>query len=205
MRYDTALLAVLLAALLVSGVNVYRARALMDGMTGMAPANTMSLPGIDVRPTGMPEYGAELGVSYDDVTLEDQARSERAIARLAALEELTLTPEQKARYIAIASQISCEYCCGAAAIISKSGEPACGCTHSGAMRGLAKHLIQKGTYSNDEILEELGKWKVLFFPEQHSQKAAVLQSQGIPLTYINLASNAYRGIGSGGAGMAGGC
>src|SRR3990170_2780932 len=118
MRYDTALLAVLLAALLVSGVNAYRTRTLMDGMTGM------------------PEYGAELGVSYDDVTLEDQVWSERAIARLAALEELTLTPEQKARYIAIASQISCEYCCGAAAIISKSGEPACGCTHSGAMRGL---------------------------------------------------------------------
>ena len=63
--------------------------------------------------------------------------------------------------------------------------------------------------TDEEILSELGKWKVLFFPEIHEQKAQVLKSQGIdPGNYINLASNLYRGIEKGqtsSGGMVGGC
>ena len=81
------------------------------------------------------------------------------------------------------------------------------------MRGLAKYLIKNhgAELSNDQILEELGKWKTLFFPSKLMQKAAVLQSQGIELSYINLASNKYRGIEnsvsqqSSSGGMVGGC
>ena len=79
------------------------------------------------------------------------------------------------------------------------------------MRGLAKYLIKyHGTeFSDEQILEELGKWKVLFFPGVHQQKAAVLKSQGIELNYINLASNKYRGAEKGqassGGAMVGGC
>ncbi len=58
-------------------------------------------------------------------------------------------------------------------------------------------------------MTELGKWKVLFFPGIHETKAAVMESQGIDTNYINLASNAYRGIEKGaqksGGGMVGGC
>jgi len=79
---------------------------------------------------------------------------------------------------------------------------------------LAKYLLQNhgSEYTNDEILEELGRWKTLFFPGNMMQKASVLNQQGIELNYINLASNKYRGIeqgasagGAGGSGMVGGC
>lgn len=78
----------------------------------------------------------------------------------------------------------------------KMGDASCGCAHSFAMRGLAKYLIKNhsGEYTNDQILEELGKWKTLFFPGKMTQKAAVLKERGIELNYINLASNKYRGI-----------
>ncbi|MBI2279977.1 MAG: hypothetical protein HYU68_04730 [Bacteroidetes bacterium] len=92
---------------------------------------------------------------------------------------------------------------------TKAGEPACGCAHSFAMRGLAKYLITEhgNEFTDDEILEELGKWKTLFFPGQMQQKAEALKENGIEFNYINLASNKYRGIeqGNSGGGMVGGC
>ena len=64
------------------------------------------------------------------------------------------------------------------------------------MRGLAKYLLDRhaNEFTNDEILEELGKWKVLFFPGIMQNKANVLKQKGIEFNYINLASNKYRGI-----------
>lgn len=92
----------------------------------------------------------------------------------------------------------------------EAGAAACGCAHSFAMRGLAKYLITKhgNKFSDDEILEELGKWKTLFFPNQIHAKSKILEEKGIQLNYINLASNKYRDIekGYGGeSGMVGGC
>ena len=91
-----------------------------------------------------------------------------------------------------------------------AGDPACGCAHSYAMRGLAKYLITEHNdeFSDKEILEELAKWKTLFFPGQLTSKAAVLKEKNIEFSYINLASNRYRGIEQGataGSGMVGGC
>ena len=67
--------------------------------------------------------------------------------------------------------------------------------------------------TDEQILNELGKWKVLFFPGVHEQKAQVLNADGIDYTnYVNLASNLYRGAenqastsSSGGSQMVGGC
>ena len=60
-----------------------------------------------------------------------------------------------------------------------------------------------------KILEELGKWKTLFFPSQMTNKAKALQLSGIEFNYINLGSNKYRGIeatvSGGDSGMVGGC
>ncbi|MEK6836786.1 MAG: hypothetical protein AABX94_03915, partial [Nanoarchaeota archaeon] len=63
-----------------------------------------------------------------------------------------------------------------------------------------------------EILDELGKWKVLFFPGIHEKKAEALKASGVDYTnYVNLASNIYRGAenqasaGSGNSQMVGGC
>ena len=91
----------------------------------------------------------------------------------------------------------------------KAGEAACGCAHSYAMRGLAKYLIKNhnSEFTDDEILEELAKWKTLFFPGQMMAKAEALKQNGIEFSYINLGGNKYRDIekGAGSGGMVGGC
>ena len=152
----------------------------------------------NVLPSGVPEiYGAELQVSYDDVSVNDAARANAAIAKMAVYDTgITLSGDKLQRYIAVTTQISCEYCCGADAITFSNGAAACACEHSGAMRGLAKYLLDKhaNEFTNDQILEELGKWKALFFPGIMQSKANVLKQKGIEFNYINLASNKYRGI-----------
>ncbi len=166
-----------------------------------------------IIPNGVPAiYGKELGVSYDDVSASNPKLADTIIRRLAEYENSNLNDEQMQRYIRIGSSISCEYCCGAEAIIFSNGERACGCAHSYAMRGLAKYLLINNPEMTDlEILSELGKWKVLFFPGVHEQKAKVLEANGIDSTnYVNLASNLYRGIEQGqtsgsGGNMVGGC
>jgi hypothetical protein len=170
---------------------------------------------LDVLPKGVPAiYGEELGVSYGDVSASNARLTEETIQKLSAYENDNLDGEQMERYIKIGSSISCEYCCGAKSLIFSNGERACGCAHSYAMRGLAKYLLINHPDMTDlEILNELGKWKVLFFPGIHEQKADVLKANGIDYTnYVNLASNLYRGAenqattsSSGGSQMVGGC
>lgn len=166
----------------------------------------------EVIPKGTPSiYGDELGISYNDVSTSNPKLADQTIQKLAAYEDDELSPELMERYIRIGSSISCEYCCGAQALIFSDGQRACGCAHSYAMRGLAKYLLTNHPDMTDlEILEELGKWKVLFFPGIHEQKAQALESQGIdPTNYVNLASNLYRGAEKGqttdGGSMVGGC
>ncbi|MEK6893127.1 MAG: hypothetical protein AABX07_02895 [Nanoarchaeota archaeon] len=166
----------------------------------------------EIIPKGTPKiYGAEIGVKYDDVNAANPGLADATIRKLSAYENKELTSVQMERYIKIGTSISCEYCCGAESIIFSNGQKACGCAHSYAMRGLAKYLlINHPDMSNDEILSEMGKWKVLFFPGIHEQKAQVLKAKGIDeKNYINLASNLYRGVEQGqttGAdGMVGGC
>ena len=165
----------------------------------------------EIIPKGVPAiYGTEMGVSYDDVSPKNPKLADETIRKLAQYEETSLDNKTMERYVRIGSSISCEYCCGAKAIIFSNGQRACGCAHSFAMRGLAKYLLTKHPEMSDkEILSELGKWKVLFFPGIHEQKAQVLESKGIDSKdYINLASNLHRGIEQGktsGGSMVGGC
>ncbi|MBS3101928.1 hypothetical protein J4458_00595 [Candidatus Woesearchaeota archaeon] len=176
-----------------------------------AATNNVQTLGASVVPTGIPKiYGQELKVSYDDISPIDQQKADTTIRRLGYLDDATqLNEDQMKRYIGIASKISCEYCCGAESIIFSNGQAACGCAHSYAMRGVAKYIIRNhpNEFSDDEILEELGKWKTLFFPGQIQAKAQILSQQGVELNYINLASNKYRGIEQGlsAGGMVGGC
>lgn len=212
---DLLLPGLLVLALLLSVFNFYQLSTIdaADGETATTPTSVSS-----VIPRGVPKiYGQELGVGFDDVDPNNPRKADATIRVLGALDtNIQLTEEQKERYVNILYRmgggIACEYCCGARSVIFENGEPACGCAHSFAMRGLAKYLITKhgSEYSDEEILEEVGKWKTLFFPAQITQKAAVLKEQGIELNYINLASNKYRGAEkgsgtSGGMGMVGGC
>jgi len=165
----------------------------------------------EIIPKGVPAvYGTALGVSYDDVTASNPQLADQTIRKLAQYEDMDLNSEEMGRYIKIAGSISCEYCCGANSIIFANGERACGCAHSYAMRGLAKYLLTNNPEMSDaEILSELGKWKVLFFPDIHESKAIALEENGIDSKdYVNLASNLYRGIEQGktsGGSMVGGC
>lgn len=132
-----------------------------------------------VFPTGTPEW-SDGSVSYDNVvkSLGILANVDRAIP------VDSLSPELKERYIAVTTVISCEYCCGAKAIAFPNGQAACGCAHSYAMRGVAKFLLTQfgDSYSNEEILFEMTKWKNLFFPKNTVQKAAALIANGMDIT-----------------------
>lgn len=143
-----------------------------------------------IMPRGTPrQYGAELGVSFDN--------PEAAIAAVGKYDtSISLSGNLLQRYINVAGRISCEYCCGAESIIFTNGQAACGCAHSGMMRGLAKYLLKNhaADWTDDQLLEELGKWKTTFFPKQITQKAMILAQNGIDLNYINLASNKYRDL-----------
>lgn len=207
----------LVALVVLVGLVVLFNQYQMSGLTKLSgvsnPASGISaVAAEDILPKGIPPvYGKELSVSFDDVSANNPA-ADVTIKKIGDLDNaINLQGADMQRYIKIASEISCEYCCGAKSIISPNGQAACGCAHSYAMRGLAKYLITKHSseYTDDQILEELGKWKVLFFPGIHAQKAAVLKAKGIELNYINLASNKYRGIEKGaapsGSNMVGGC
>ncbi len=122
-------------------------------------------------PTGTPEiYGLELGVTFD-------GDSDKMITILRRYEDASLDEGQMKRYVDVGSRIACEYCCGVKTLVFKNGQRACGCAHSYAMRGLAKYLIinHPAEYTDDEILDELAKWKATYFPKQSIQK--VLQKQ----------------------------
>lgn len=166
----------------------------------------------DVLPAGTPAiYGSELGIKYDDISASNAQLADATIAKMAKFDNDVLQGEILNRYIAVTTAISCEYCCGAEAITFSNGQAACGCAHSGAMRGLAKYLLEKhaAEFTNDQILEELGKWKALYFPDNAIAKAQALKQNGIEFNYINLMSNKYRdlekGVASGSGAQVGGC
>ncbi|MEX0933036.1 MAG: hypothetical protein WDZ77_02995 [Candidatus Pacearchaeota archaeon] len=154
-----------------------------------------------IVPIGTPEiYGEELGIKYDHVSPDNQKLANQAINLLGNIDRVEkLEGEELERYIDILYNmhggISCEYCCGARSVIFSNGDPACGCAHSYAMRGLTKYLIlNHPEISDEEIMTEIGKWKVLFFPGIIEGKAQVMETLGIETDYISLTTNKYRGI-----------
>ena len=210
---SSLLIGLLVLAVIVLLFNQYQISGISKALitSGTESTATQAIAtGASVIPTGMPAvYGNELKIRYDDVSPNDPKKADATISVMGNLDRsMQLSGDKLSRYIKIVSQISCEYCCGAKSIIFDDGEPACGCAHSFAMRGLAKYLLTKHPdMSDDAVLEELGKWKTLFFPGIMQQKADIMRSQGIQFNYINLASNKYRGIekGTQGGSMVGGC
>ncbi|RJR31491.1 hypothetical protein C4569_02040 [Candidatus Parcubacteria bacterium] len=121
--------------------------------------------------TGMPDiYGPELSVSFD--AAQQSINILKVYDPTYGKQKITLTGDDLKRYIEIGGKISCEYCCGAKAIVAANGQAACGCAHSQAMRGLAAYLIKNhpSEYNNDQILKELARWKGIFFPKQMIKK-----------------------------------
>lgn len=215
-NFEKFAMGLLIATLFVMGFNAFQISQLRGSEKGLT-ANTIAkdnasmqnigrnnpktASGIDIIPKGVPDvYGWELGISFDDVSASNQQKADATIKKLGILDQqISLSGNDMQRYISVAGKISCEYCCGTDSIIFGDGKPACGCQHSFAMRGLAKYLIKNhgDEYTDDMVLEELGKWKTLFFPSKITEKAVVLKEKGIGLSYINLASNKFRGIENG--------
>jgi hypothetical protein len=129
-----------------------------------------------------PVYGAELEVSFDDAAAaipilsphEQDARPDK------------LTGKALERYIDIGSRISCEFCCSARTLVFSDGRKACACAHSEAMRGVMAHLLTAHSdMSDQQIYNEVAKWKSAFFPGPTVQKAVAGQgggpaTQGLP-------------------------
>jgi len=117
-------------------------------------------------PTGTPDYGAAMGVSFDDpvnslqlmengyYALKEQAQADAAVWD---------------RYLSLATEprgISCEFCCGVGAIgVTADGTLRCGCAHNPAAHAVALWLIMNTDYSDAEVLREVYKWKALWFPK----------------------------------------
>jgi len=118
-------------------------------------------------PTGTPDYGEELGVSYDE-PVESLAVLARMYRGLKAEVEKN-NPEGWQRFMNLALKpvgISCEYCCGLKAIgIRQDGSSSCGCQHNPALLTVALYLSAYTDYSDGEILREVMNWKTLFFPK----------------------------------------
>lgn len=131
-------------------------------------------------PTGLPEqYGTELGVSFDDPvnSLSTLAKLDRAIPTS------SLTPEEMERYVAVTTQISCEFCCSAPSVADSQGRSLCGCSHAAAPRGLTKYIIKNhpDEWTNDEILWDLTRWKSMWYPRNMVEKGVALVSNGMEL------------------------
>ncbi len=118
-------------------------------------------------PSGMPDYGQALGVSFDDPVGSLSTLSAMYPGLKAEVQKSK--PEAWQRFMSLASQpvgISCEYCCGVGPIgITKAGDSACGCQHNPALLSMALYLTAYTDYNEGEILREVMKWKTLFFPK----------------------------------------
>lgn len=137
----------------------------------------------EITPKGTPDYGQKAGVSYDKV--------EESLETLVSYDKsITLTGVDKERYVKIGTSkdTACEYCCGIgeAGFATEGGEIACGCSHNIAFSGLTKWLIANSEYSDEQIIDEIGKWKILFFPEPAARAEA--QKRGISPESIGLPS-----------------
>ncbi len=153
-----------------------------QGQSKQAQVNIQEIAA-KVLPKGIPDiYGSELKVSFDNVEggLDILGKMDADLnPGKGGIKFADLTDGQKQRYLKIGFMIACEYCCGVMSLITKDGQPACGCAHSAAMRGLAKYLLTKHEkeYTDEQIVDQLAKWKALFFPQQTVEK--YMQSQGI--------------------------
>lgn len=137
----------------------------------------------EIIPTGTPSYGKEAGVSYDKV-------EESLVTLIKYHNTILLSDNEKQRYISIATtpETACEFCCGIGerGFGTNEGELACGCSHNIAISGLTKWLIKNTDYTNQKIIDEIHKWKVLFFPKEALKKE--LKKRNIQPESVNLPS-----------------
>lgn len=118
-------------------------------------------------PQGTPSYGEKLGITYDDPvkSLNYLAQYYYQISK----EIKEGDSETWQRYLALATKpvgISCEYCCGVGPVgITSNGQLRCGCSHNPAVQALTLWLMKNTDMTDAQILQEVLKWKALWFPK----------------------------------------
>ncbi len=153
----------------LSKVDVTKIESTAQGIAALFPLDKVKTADDAVAvliPSGTPEYGAAMGVSYDDPvkSLDLLAKGYPALKKQAQE-----NPEVWQRYLTLAAAprgISCEFCCGIGPQgVDAKGELRCGCSHSPALQSVTLWLMLNTKYSDAEILREVYKWKSLFFPK----------------------------------------
>ncbi len=115
------------------------------------------------------------GISYDN------AGYEKLLEYYSKISLDSLTEEQKQRFIRIGTmeKTGCGPCCGIqnGPAIDSNGQARCGCGHNLALIGLIKYLVKNygNKYSDDQIFQEIVKWKKLFFPGQVADDGSVIR------------------------------
>ena len=153
----------------LASVDINDIKSTAQGIATLFPLDEMSTTDGAMQlmfPTGTPEYGDAMGVTFDDPI---GALTKLSNAYPALDQQARGNPEVWKRYINLASEprgVSCEFCCGVgAAGISKDGRSLCGCQHAPALLSVTLWLLMNTDYSDAQILHEVYRWKTLFFPK----------------------------------------
>ena len=171
MDTEKTIIAILMLLILITAVNSFIIFSISSEKTATEQAITGQVVGnanaADIVPKGTPDYGAMAGVSFDNV--------ESSLNKLAQYHNsIKLEGNDMQRYIKIATTkgTACEFCCGIGegGFGTSNGQLACACEHNIAFSGLTKWLIKNTDYSDEQILQELQKWKTSFFPGPMTQK-----------------------------------
>jgi hypothetical protein len=139
-----------------------------------------------IIPTGTPGYvvegpGSELlgGVTFDEPIQSQQIWAAlTGSARFSKFgSKVELSPEQEQRYELLTGVFSCDYCCGGPTSVTTISR--CGCAHAYAWKGIARFFVgyYGDTYSDEEILGEMTRWKGLWYPKGMIQDYLVYTGQ----------------------------
>ncbi|MBI4146223.1 hypothetical protein HY489_02700 [Candidatus Woesearchaeota archaeon] len=119
-------------------------------------------------PQGTPDYGKDLGISYDDPVTALQFLAYKLYPAIKQDVQQN-NPDVWQRYLNLATKpvgISCEYCCGVGPVsITAQGQLTCGCSHAPAIHAITLYLMKNTDMNDAEVLREVMRWKALWFPK----------------------------------------
>lgn len=153
----------------LSDVDVTQIQSTAQGIAVLFPVDEIKTTEDAIAvmvPSGTPEYGEAMGVSYDDPVT---ALSKLQSAYTALKQQAQKDDDVWQRYLSLAAAprgIACEFCCGVGPQgVDASGNLRCGCAHNPAVQSVTLWLMLNTDYSDAEILREVYLWKSLWFPK----------------------------------------
>ncbi len=155
----------------LSSVNIDELQSTAQVLAAVVPIDKIKTAqdALDIMvPRGQPEWATELGINYDDPVAALNFLHRKLYPAIKQ-DVKTNSPEVWERYINLATKpvgISCEYCCGVGPVtIDENGELLCGCSHAPAIQAVALYLMKNTDMTDVEILQEVIRWKTLWFPK----------------------------------------